>query len=326
MRITLILTFVLSIFLMSCGDDGDSSNVPVVTNIPSSSVFVQNNIIYGEGLAHDSLNSEGAGAVSLLMDIYEPEEDIDNRPLFMFIHGGGFTGGSKTQAQILSFAEYFSSRGWVFVSINYRLRDNFGTVPQEWINFSEVLPTEDVRSQFLAIYPAIRDAKAALRFLVANAGEYKINTNHITVGGGSAGAISALAVGISEAEDYRDELDVLSDGTITQNNLNQSFEVHSIIDLWGSDVALDALESIYSLQRFDSNDPPVMIVHGTQDTTVLFTEAEDLRGRCIDNNIPFEFFPIEGGGHAVWGATVDGDDLERLTFEFIVEQQGLTVE
>ena len=244
----------------------------------------------------------------------------------MFIHGGGFTGGSKTQAQILSFAEYFSSRGWVFVSINYRLRDNFGTVPQEWINFSEVLPTEDVRSQFLAIYPAIRDAKAALRFLVANAGEYKINTNHITVGGGSAGAISALGVGISEAEDYRDELDVLSDGTITQNNLNQSFEVHSIIDLWGSDVALDALESIYSLQRFDSNDPPVMIVHGTQDTTVLFTEAEDLRDRCIDNNIPFEFFPIEGGGHAVWGATVDGDDLERLTFEFIVEQQGLTVE
>ena len=327
MRCTIIFGFILCIVMTSCDNEGDSTNsVPMVTNAATSSVFVQSNIIYGEGLAHDSLNSDGAIAVSLLMDIYEPEEDIDNRPLFMFIHGGGFTGGSKTQAQILNFAEYFSSRGWVFVSVNYRLRDNFGTTPQEWVSFSEVLPTEDVRSQFLAIYPAIRDAKAALRFLVANAGQYKINTDYITVGGGSAGAISSVALGVSELEDYKDELDPIIDPTTTVNNPTQTYEVHSIIDLWGSDLAVDALESIYGLERFDSSDPPIMIVHGTQDTTVLFTEAEDLRDRCITNNIPFAFFPIEGAGHAAWNATVDGDDLERLTFEFIVEQQGLIVE
>ena len=42
-------------------------------------------------------------------------------------------------------------------------------------------------NQIYAMYPTHRDAKAALRWIIANADNYNINTDYITVGGGSAG-------------------------------------------------------------------------------------------------------------------------------------------
>ena len=52
----------------------------------------------------------------------------------MLIHGGAFVGGSKQQEALVEIADYFSSRGFVVFSIDYRLRDQMGTIPQEWID------------------------------------------------------------------------------------------------------------------------------------------------------------------------------------------------
>ena len=65
--------------------------------------------------------------------------------------------------------------------------------------------------QATAMYLAQRDAKAALRWIVANANTCNINKDFITVGGASAGAITTIALGISNQEDFRDEISVLED-------------------------------------------------------------------------------------------------------------------
>ena len=67
------------------------------------------------------------------------------------------------------------------------------------------------------------------------------------------------------------------------------------------------------------------IVHGTADTTVPFTEAEALRDAYLATGAPFAFHPVEGGGHGLWGATIDGMTLEELGMAFVIEQQSLTV-
>ena len=60
--------------------------------------------------------------------------------------------------------------------------------------------------QSIAQYAAPEDAKAALRWIVANANAYGINTDHITVGGNSAGSVTTIAyTGISNQDDFRDE-------------------------------------------------------------------------------------------------------------------------
>ena len=91
-----------------------------------------------------------------MLDVYVPDNDDQNRPVYMFVHGGGFTGGSKTAAHIVHMAGQFASRGWVFVSINYRTTQNIGTihtgiVPQEWEDASSLLDSPSQIPQFLAI-------------------------------------------------------------------------------------------------------------------------------------------------------------------------------
>lgn len=321
----------LLLFFTACKKDNETTTPSFFNEIPtikmeaSFGVLVEEDLVYGEGLRHESINSLNAPSIPLKLDIYTPDNDIENRPVFMFIHGGGFSGGTKQQAQIIDLANYYASRGWVFISIDYRLNNDSGTVPQKWIDFATGNVPNNV-FQFLAIYPAQRDAKAAMRWVVANAETYKINPNFITVGGGSAGAITALTLGISEPEDYRDEITHTQDPTLPNTNLEQDFQVKTIIDFWGSKVALDALDSIYGHQRFDRDNPPLFIAHGTEDTTVHFREAEALKAIYEANDVPLAYYPLEGLGHGVWNATVDGKRLEELTFEFIVEQQDLRVE
>ncbi|CAL2103841.1 Alpha/beta hydrolase [Tenacibaculum sp. 190130A14a] len=318
--------------LVACNTEENIStspetNIPTVTTNATFGVHTQENVTYAKGLSHQSLNSIVSTELELKLDVYTPNNANTNRPVYMFIHGGGFIGGSRKSGHITQIANYFASRGWVFISIDYRVRDDIGTIPQEWIDFSTNLPTQSV-SQFLAMYPAHRDAKAALRWIVANASTYNINTNYITVGGGSAGAITSITVGVSNQEDYRDELNISEDSTLSTTNLNQSYTIQSIIDFWGTKVGVDAVENIYKQERFDSNDPSLLIIHGTADANVNtpYSSALELKNKYDASGAYAELIPLEGAGHSAWSATVNGKNLSELSFDFIVQQQRLNVQ
>ncbi|MEM9328352.1 MAG: alpha/beta hydrolase [Bacteroidota bacterium] len=327
----LTLSIVGLLILCSCGEENElepstelrvENNVPIVQSSPLYDMIINEDITYGEGLSHESLNSLNATRFPLKLDVYRPDNELQDRPVFLFIHGGGFVGGSKQQSNIVNFAEYYASRGWVFISVDYRLKDDNGTVPEEWVEHAATFPPED-SGTVRAIYPAQRDAKAAMRWLVAHADTLRVNTDYITVGGGSAGAITAVTVGISNEGDFRDELSTDQDPTLDQTHLDQTYRIRTIIDLWGSKVALDLLEGVYDHERFDTGDPPLFIAHGTEDNTVPFAAAEELKAIYESFDIPLAYYPLEGIGHGAWNAMVDGKRLEELAFEFIVEQQGL---
>jgi len=315
---------------ISCDKNDDNISAPeisapIVKLNTTYEVAITEDITYAEGLSHESWNSANTSVVPLLMDSYVPENDLQNRPLLMLIHGGGFSGGSKQQEALVDMANYYASRGFVVFSIDYRLRGDMGTIPQEWIAATTNVDPAEL-DQLYAMYPAHRDAKAALRWIIANADDYSINKDYITVGGGSAGAITSIGLGVSELGDYRDEISISEDNTLSSTNLSQTYEVQTILDFWGSDVSIEILESIYGYQKFDSNDPALFIAHGTEDTTVPFSSAEDLKTICETNEINFVNYPLEGRGHGAWGATVNGKSLSDLSFDFIVNNQELIVE
>ena len=61
-----------------------------------------------------------------------------------------------------------------------------GIAPQEWIEHAlQGAQTSGQVQQATAMYLAQRDAKSALRWIVANSNTYNINTDFITVGGAS---------------------------------------------------------------------------------------------------------------------------------------------
>ena len=323
---------VICILFLTCSNDTSEiieqdNNIPSVKQSSTYNIITEQDIVYAQGLSHTDWNTSQTTTQDLMLDVYYPDNELDNRPVYLFIHGGGFIGGDKQGGSVFNLANFYASRGWVFVSINYRLRDDFGTIPQQWEDYTSNItdPTVDI-DQANAIYPAQRDAKAAMRWLVTNADNYKINTNYITVGGGSAGAITAITVGVSEPEDFTDEISSTEDTTLSTTNLNSTYQVKTIIDHWGSKVALDILEDIYGHQRFDANDPPLFIVHGTQDPTVDYSNALALKAIYENLNIPLAFYPIDEPGHGFWNTIIDGKRLEELAFDFIVEQQQLQID
>jgi acetyl esterase/lipase len=185
---------------------------------------------------------------------------------------------------------------------------------------------QNKRNQARALYPAARDTKAAIRWLYAQAETYKINTDYITAMGGSAGAALAIMTGVTDAQDYRDELTTELDETLASTHLDQSADIAAILDYWGSGVLVNTLNAVHGHQRYDVNDAPINIVHGTEDPTVLFSEAEALRDAYLSTGVDYAFHPLEGARHGPWGATIAGKNLRENGFDFITSQLELTVE
>ena len=330
----------------ACTDDEPTTienGIPVIQAESSFPVLVDENITFAEGLGYHNSNNT-ISRIPLELDVYSPDIDASNRPVFMFIHGGGFTGGTKTKPEIVEMGNYYASRGWVFVSIDYRTTEELGTIeamsqqelmifyegiaPQEWITFAQQgAQTPKQFQQSLAMYTAQRDAKAALRWIVANANTYQINTDYITVGGASAGAITTIALGISNEEDFRDEISITDDPTLSTTNLSETYGVSSLVYFWGSNIKMDVFEGVYELNRYDANDPELFMAHGNEfDPVTPYEEALELQDIYDSLGVHSELVTLDGFGHGAWNATVDGKSLFELSFDFLVERQNLNVE
>jgi para-nitrobenzyl esterase len=324
-RLLLLLTAV-----SSCKkDETTASTIPDSMSVKSAATYtvaVEQNINYCQGLRHQTLNSSSYSTMDLKLDVYKPVNNTKKKPAILLIHGGGFSGGDKSDVNIVNLANHFASRGWVAFSINYRLLGDKGTIPPQWIQFAQNnVPLAD-QSQFMAMYPAHRDAKAAMRWLIANADNYNIDTNYITVGGGSAGAIIATTLGITNTTDFTTEISSTTDPTLTTTNLNKTYTIKTILDFWGSGVAVNAANNIYGYNRFDRSDAPIMIAHGTADSTVKYTNAIELQDIYTSTGAAYKLYTLTGRGHGPWDAVVNGKKLEELSFDFIVEQQKLIAE
>ena len=185
-----LVMLLITVSLSGCLRDGKggSKDEPVVYEPGPYEVLTYEDIVYASGLAHSKSSTEPL-AVPLMLDIYCPDTNSTNRPVLMFIHGGGFTGGVKHKPEIIEMGKYYASRGWVYVSIDYRTTEELGDIdgmsdeeiidyydgiaPKEWVEhtFTGAESTKQIQ-QSVAMYAAQRDSKAALRWIVANAEAY----------------------------------------------------------------------------------------------------------------------------------------------------------
>jgi acetyl esterase/lipase len=191
----------------------------------------------------------------LRMDIYQPLKDtMARRPLILLLHGGAFIMGDKATETMQTLATDFAKKGYVVASVNYRM------------GFNPASKSSLERSA----YRAVQDARAALRFLSANAAKYRIDPDWVFLGGSSAGAITALNTAFMEESErpestgrnlWRAQIDLggLDEST---NDFIGSFRVRAVVNLWGAvnDTAIiDKAENI-----------PVLSVHGDADRIVPY--------------------------------------------------------
>jgi acetyl esterase/lipase len=217
------------------------------------SVKVEKDILFARVVNHkDAL-------VELRLDVYEPFGDsCKNRPVILWVHGGGFTGGTRTQSYISILANAFTRRGYVSVSTDYRLRSN---------------PGEDIKG---TIDDAVEDVIQALVWIRKNSEKYGINKDHIIIGGGSAGGILSTNLCFSGPADppTRDKSGLIA-----------------FVNLWGS----PHKNRMYA--TIDESDPPTILIHGKADSVVPFSNCRWLAGRLDSAGVKNEVFAIEKAGH-----------------------------
>jgi acetyl esterase/lipase len=171
---------------------------------------------------------------------------------------------------MVTMAKAFAQRGYVAVSINYRL---LGT--------HEQCAKEDPPSQacVTAVLAAQHDAQAAIRWLRANATTHGVDGSRIAIGGASAGAGTALVVAVNSGDPG------------TSGNPGYSSKVGAAISI--SAALPHSIASTY----YDAGDSPILMFNGTADQTVPFQVAAQTAADLYRAKIPIIFEPLQGAGH-----------------------------
>ena len=136
----------------------------------------------------------------LLLDVYRPVATAQlpkKLPAMIFAFGGGWRKGSKDVKYIRDLCEYYAARGYVAISIQYRIaKDNPPALPGP-------APNPEGNEQFRLMNAAFQDTCNAVRWVRTNADKYNIDPNRIGIGGVSAGAFNALHTAFCDDETHR---------------------------------------------------------------------------------------------------------------------------
>jgi acetyl esterase/lipase len=225
------------------------------------------------------------------LDVYSPRKPKGDNPLpvVVNIHGGAFRMGDKGMG-VREILPLVASGDYAAVSINYRLSGQ-------------------------AIWPAqIHDCKAAIRWVRANAQKYHFDPDKIGVIGASAGGHLAAMLGTSGGVDALE-------GDVGPNKGVNS-KVRCVVDEFGPSDLLamggshdspespesqliggpvqsskDAARAASPITYATRDDPPFLIVHGTADPLVPFSQSERLASRLKEAGGVCIFVPITGAGH-----------------------------
>lgn len=221
----------------------------------------------------------------LRLDLYRPDGAAASRPLVVFVHGGGWSmGNPRTGAAFRDFPRILAAlaaRGYVVASIEYRLSRE-------------------------AVHPApSEDLAAALEFLRANAIRFGIDAGRIALWGMSSGAhLAALhAMTCEPARCVRGlvgwfgvyDLPAYLDANRAAANTRAAF------DCTAGPCTTEQLAAASPASHVSKRAPPVLLVHGLDDTNVPSRQSAEFAQRLRDAGNAPELMLLPGAAHGFVG-------------------------
>ena len=209
---------------------------------PAFKVGEAHDIVYGRVVKNADDDHE---RMDLTLDVYVPEDGARTaRPLLVAFHDGAFLNGDKRDSSLVEWCRYFASLGYVVSSVDYR--QGYRRNEKE---------TDE------AMYHALKDANAAVRFLLKR-DSLLIHSDRIFASGVDAGAITAMNLAFMREENMPVVMTEQGDSlVVTRQQLLRGFDVRAVANLWGAvpDTAIlrNAKIPVISFQSQEDTEIPV---------------------------------------------------------------------
>jgi acetyl esterase/lipase len=221
------------------------------------------------------------------LTIYRPRDATHLLPLVVWIHGGGWKGGTRAQCSPAMALVQLDPQ-YVVASIDYRLSGQ-------------------------AIFPAqIEDCALALAWLQTNASRFGIDPERIAVWGSSAGGHLAALAGMSGGTKWgkttmptvRAVVDWYGPTDLIAMSVEPGYERHGRADSAESQLLggvpserAELVRRANPITYVDAKDPPVLIAHGDHDRVVPPSQSTAFLTALTAAGVPAELRVVAGGGH-----------------------------
>jgi hypothetical protein len=212
--------------------------IPASFGVTSPNPLIATDIVYSQ---EDTLQQ----AFHLLLP-----DTAGSYPLVIYIHGGGFQGGSRdvlfSSTLVQATAKYFLDQGIAFACIGYRLLPTSGPTDPDGVK------------------KCMGDAKRALQFMRYHAPNLYLSPQYFAVTGSSAGAGTSLWLATRndmadpnsndpiEQTSTRVCAAYLKGSQSTYDLYRWETEVYQNFDLMGSNYTLDSMEALIGFDRYAS--------------------------------------------------------------------------
>ena len=264
----------------------------------------------GMTLERDVVYWDGSTNPYHRLDILYAQDTSIRRPALVFIHGGGLRSGWKDRPSYPEAMLYFAKRGYVTLSIDYRLSP------------AVKAPTH------------LEDTRTAVRWLRAHADRYGVDPDRIGACGQSAGgdlsALLAFMDGHTELdagrpyEQYSAKVQaaVPVAGTFdlrpdafakTVDADSEHSRQHCLAVLGGMPHEKpDIVNMISAIRYLSPDDPPILIIHGTADKTINIFQAHHLAKALEERGMAHELVLIDGAPHSMAKTALQGKGLAKM--------------
>jgi acetyl esterase/lipase len=234
------------------------------------------------------------GSRQMHMDLYLPTRGQGPFPAVVYIHGGGWRGGNRSQFGRQ--AAYMAAHGFTGVCIEYRFSGE-------------------------AKYPAaFDDAVAAVRWVRDHAAEYRIDPKRIGTAGGSSGGHLAALLGTMKGR-------IVQAVAAFNPVLDLPALAHSDP---ASGLILDLLGATYSenpglwaeaspITNAGAGSAPFLLLHGDADTIVPYSQSVAMRDKLQAGGVAVELFTASGAGHGFFNNPPWFEPTEKRMEEFFVK-------
>lgn len=250
-------------------------------------VKVDKNVFYAEN-----------GGQKLCLDIYRDDKAKSEGRCLIFVFGGGFMEGNKSEPLNKAFCTKMAEQGMTVAAMDYRLgMKGAGKVG--------VLDTKPIDN---AIHMAVEDLYAATKFLVDNKEKYGIDDSKIFICGSSAGAITVLQADYERANKMES----------AQKYLPENFCYAGVISFAG------AIFSHEGTPDYKTAPAPTFFFHGTEDKLVAYNKirffnkglfgTKSLVKRFEKMGFTYRVFRYVGYGHEIASSPMERNVADVTTF------------